>query len=352
MTSPREFSISGRSIGPDHPCYVIAEAGVNHNGKLELALKLIDAAAEAGADAVKFQTFSADRLVTLDAAQAEYQKRNTGVEETQYEMLKRLELSRDDHEKLLAHCREREIQFLSSPFDEEAADLLESLGVPAYKIPSGELTNHPYLAHIAAKGLPMILSSGMATLEEIGEALKAVKQAGDPPVVLLQCTTSYPAPPETINLRAMHTLAEKFGLPVGFSDHTEGIAVPLAAAALGAVVIEKHFTLDRALPGPDHKASLEPLELAAIVESIRRVESALGSGVKEPGAEERRNARVIRKGLVLVTAKSKGEALEREDLAARRPAEGLPPSELERVIGRTLARDKAEGEPLHEEDLA
>lgn len=350
--SQNSFSISGREIGPDQPCYVIAEAGVNHNGDLELAKRLIDAAVEAGADAVKFQTFAAARLVTPDAAQAEYQAHNTGIEETQQEMLERLELNRQQHVELIAHCDARGIQFLSSPFDEEAADLLESLDVPAFKIPSGELTNHPYLAHIASKNLPMIVSSGMASEQEIGAALGAIRAAGDPPLVLLQCTTNYPAAPETVNLRAMATLADHFELPVGFSDHTEGIAIPLAAVALGAVIVEKHFTLDRSMPGPDHKASLEPDELKELVDGIRRVEAALGSGVKQPADVEREIAKVIRKGLVLTTDLKQGEVLSQEHLVARRPAEGLPPSALPEVVGKTLTRDKAAGEPLREDDLS
>ena len=264
------------------PVFIIAEAGVNHNGSLDLALSLIDAAKAAGADAVKFQTFRADNLATATAHKAAYQERSTSNEETQFQMLKRLELDAEAHHRLIEHCRVVGIQFLSSPFDIESADLLEQMDVSLYKIPSGEITNLPYLRHIGRKGKPVILSTGMSTLVEVEEGVQALRESGVKDITLLHCVTEYPAPFDEINLRAMHTLHTAFGLPVGYSDHTPGTEIAIAAVALGAVVIEKHFTLDRNLPGPDHAASLEPSELKQMVSAIRHVESALGDGIKVP----------------------------------------------------------------------
>lgn len=346
------FDIAGRDIGPGHPCFLIAEAGVNHNGDIELARRLVDAAAEAGADAVKFQTFSADRLATAAAPQADYQKRNTGMEESQYSMLKRLELSEEAHRELLRHCRERGILFLSSPFDEESAEFLEALGVAAFKIPSGEITNTPFLAHVARKGKPLIVSTGMSTLDEVRAAVAAIRQAGYPPLALLHCVSSYPAAPEDVNLRAMAALRHAFDVPVGYSDHTDGIEIALAAVALGACIIEKHFTLDRSLPGPDHKASLEPAELASLAATIRRVEAALGDGVKRPAQREENTAMAARKSLVAARDLAAGSILQREDLAIRRPGTGLPPGRLESVVGRRLLRPAAAGTVLTEDLLA
>ncbi len=342
MSAPG-ISIGARRVGPDQPCFVIAEAGVNHNGDLELARRLVDAAAEAGADAVKFQTFSADRLATAAAPQADYQRRNTGIEESQRAMLHRLELTAEAHRELMARCRERGILFLSSPFDEDSADFLEELGVPAFKIPSGELTNVPFLAHVARKGRPLIVSTGMATLDEVRQAVETIRQAGSPPLALLHCVSSYPAQPADVNLRAMATLREAFAAPVGFSDHTDGVEIALAAVALGACIIEKHFTLDRNLPGPDHKASLEPAELTSLAAAIRRVEAALGDGVKRPAKCEADAARVARKSLVAARDLSAGSVLRREDLAIRRPGTGLPPSALARVVGMLAKEDIAAG---------
>ena len=281
------IEIAGRKIGPGQPCFIIAEAGVNHNGNLELALKLVDAAAAAGADAVKFQTFKADRLVTKDAPKAGYQIRATGDAGTQYEMLKHLELTEEDHRALIAHCERRGVLFLSTPFDEESCDFLESLGLPAFKLPSGELTNLPFLAHVAGKGKPVILSTGMATLQEVDAAVETFARSGNNRLVLLQCVSEYPADPAEANLRAMASMRSLFGFPVGFSDHTPGMAAAITAAALGACVVEKHFTLDRELPGPDHRASLEPEELA-------------GDGARDPsrriGPRGRREAPRGRRG--------------------------------------------------------
>lgn len=273
-------------MGSGRPCFIIAEAGVNHNGSLDLALKLVDAAVAAGADAVKFQTFRADRLVTLHAPKAAYQSETTGGAESQFEMLRKLELDERGHRALVDHCASRGIAFLSTPFDEESADILETLGVPAYKLPSGELTNLPFLRHVAQKKRPMIMSTGMATMEEVGKAVEAVRIAECTDLILLHCVSAYPADPADVNLRAMATLAESFGVPVGYSDHTLGIEVALAAVAMGACILEKHFTLDRSLPGPDHRISAEPAELATLVASARKVEAALGNGVKRPSLSE------------------------------------------------------------------
>ena len=283
---------------PQDRTFIIAEAGVNHNGSVEIAQRLIEAARQAGADCIKFQSFETDKLVSRSAAKAQYQQRNTEDASTQYQMLKRLELSEEDHRILLARCRQHGILFLSSPFDEGSADLLEELGVPAYKIPSGELTNHGFLQYLARKGKPLILSTGMATLAEVAEAVEVMVGTGNSQLYLLHCVTEYPAPFAEINLKAMDTLATAFGFPVGYSDHTPGTEIALAAVARGARIIEKHLTLDRNLPGPDHRSSLEPQELGAMVRAIRNVEQALGTGIKAPAPCEIKNMAVARKSLV------------------------------------------------------
>jgi N,N'-diacetyllegionaminate synthase len=344
--------IAGRSVGPGQPCLVIAEAGVNHNGDLGLARRLVEAAARAGADAIKFQTFSPAALATESAPKAAYQQSADADGESQLEMLKRLVLSREAHEVLMADCRERRLLFLSSPFEEGSADLLDELGVLAFKIPSGELTNLPLLAHIAAKGKPMIVSTGMATEDEVGAAVEAIRAAGNPRIILLHCTSAYPARPEDVNLRAMSTLASRFGCPVGYSDHTTGIEIALAAATLGACVLEKHFTLDRSLPGPDHRASVEPAELTAMVRGIRRVQAALGTGEKRPVAAESDTAAVARKSVVAARDIPAGAVLTEELLAIKRPGTGLPPAERPRVIGRRAARDIPAGTVITLEMLA
>jgi N-acetylneuraminate synthase/N,N'-diacetyllegionaminate synthase len=345
------LEIAGRRIGPGQPSFLIAEAGVNHNGDVALARRLIDVAAEAGADAVKFQIFLAARLVAPDAPQAEYQKRNTGVVESQQAMLQRLELSEEAHRELMRHCHTRGILFLSSPFDEESADFLAALGVVAFKIPSGEITNTPFLAHVARKGRPMIVSTGMSTLDEVRAAVETIRQSGNPPLALLHCVSNYPAAPEDINLRAMATLREAFAVPVGYSDHTDGIDIALAAVALGACIVEKHFTLDRNLPGPDHKASLEPAELAAMVQGIRRVELALGDGIKRPAEGERNTASVARKSLVAACDLPVGAILRREHVAVRRPGTGLSPARIESLIGRRILKPVPVGTILMEDML-
>lgn len=348
----REVNIGSRSVGPGHPCFVIAEAGVNHNGDMDLARRLIDAAVEAGADAVKFQTFRADRLVSASAPKAEYQLQTTDREESQFDMIKRLELSEPDHEKLIEYCQSRAIVFLSSPFDELSADYLESLKVPSFKIPSGEITNHPFLAHLAGKGRPLILSTGMSDLSEVEAAVRVIREAGDPGLILLQCVSNYPADPSDINLRAMQTMAEAFDLPVGYSDHVPGNEVAFAAVALGACVIEKHFTLDRTLPGPDHKASLEPDELRSLIAGIRAVERALGDGIKRPAASEANTADVARKSLVAHHDLPAGRTLERGDLVAKRPGTGISPARLNELLGRRLRRAVAQDQMLGPDDVA
>jgi N-acetylneuraminate synthase len=342
-------SVSNRLIGPRQPVFVIAEAGVNHNGDLQLARQLIDVAVAAGADAVKFQTFQADRLVTPDAPKASYQVATTGAVESQLEMLRRLELSPEAHRELQTYSNEREIVFLSTPFDEEAADFLDQLNVPAFKISSGDLTNSPLLEHVAGKGKPVILSTGMSDLAELIEAVSVLNSAGCENPILLHCVSNYPASAADANLRAMQTIRAAFDVPVGFSDHTEGIDVALAAVALGACVIEKHLTLDRSLPGPDHRASLEPAELAQLVTSIRRIEIALGDGRKAPADSEVETARVARRSLVAVREIPAGAALEREMVVMRRPGTGLSPAMLPGLLGRRTARPIAAGALL---DLA
>jgi N,N'-diacetyllegionaminate synthase len=344
------LKIGNRSIGPQQPVFVIAEAGVNHNGDLELARKLIDVAVEAGADAVKFQTFHADHLVTPQAPKAAYQLQTTGETESQLEMLRRLELSPSAHRELQSYCNERKIIFLSTPFDEQAVDFLDELGVPAFKISSGDLTNSPLLEHIAGKGKPVILSTGMAELGEVIEAVSVLSAAGCENPILLHCVSNYPADAAEVNLRAMQTIRAAFNVPVGFSDHTEGIDVALAAVALGACVIEKHFTLDRALPGPDHRASLEPAGLRQLVQSIRRVETALGDGRKKPSASELETARVARRSLVAAQDIPAGVTLERKLVVLRRPGTGMSPAMLAEIVGRRARRAIAAG-TLLESDM-
>jgi N,N'-diacetyllegionaminate synthase len=316
--------------------FIIAEAGVNHNGSLDLALQLVDAAKASGADAVKFQTFRADQLATRAAHKAAYQERTTAESETQFEMLQRLELDTAAHRRIIKHCGESGIQFLSSPFDIRSVDLLDSLDVPLYKVPSGEITNFPFLRRLAQKGRPIILSTGMSTLGEVEEAVQVLRNAGAKQLTLLHCVTEYPAPYGEVNLRAMWTLKQAFGLPVGYSDHTPGIEISIAATAMGAEVIEKHFTLDRSLPGPDHAASLEPSELKEMVTAIRNVEAALGSGIKAPAPCEVPNIFVARKSIVAAKPLPAGHKLSEEDLEIKRPGNGLGSKFIPALVGRTL----------------
>jgi N-acetylneuraminate synthase len=332
--------------------FIIAEAGVNHNGSPDLALRLVDAAKASGADAVKFQTFRAELLATRAAHKAAYQERTTANTESQFEMLQRLELDETAHRRLIEHCRNTGIQFLSSPFDWQSADLLAAMDVPLFKVPSGEITNLPFLEHLARKGRPLILSTGMSTLGEVEEAVHVLQAAGAPQVTLLHCVTEYPAPYAEVNLRAMQTLKCAFGLAVGYSDHTLGIDIAVAAVALGAEVIEKHFTLDRALPGPDHAASLEPAEFQQMVEAIRHVEAALGNGIKAPAPCELPNLSVARKSVVAARSLPAGHRLATGDLDIKRPGNGLAPKLLPVLIGRTLRAGLAKDEVIHWDHLA
>jgi N-acetylneuraminate synthase/N,N'-diacetyllegionaminate synthase len=348
----RPFILSGRTLGSGEPVFVIAEAGVNHNGDVALARRLVDAAAECGADAIKFQTFSVDALLTREAPKAGYQVETTGDGESQRDMLARLELGADRLGELRDRAAKHGLVFFSAPFDEASADVLEALDVSLFKVPSGEITNLPLLRHVAAKRRPMILSTGMASLDEVGEALAAIRAAGDPPVAVLHCLSAYPAPAAEVNLRAMDSLAASFGCPVGFSDHTLGIEVAVAAVARGATIIEKHLTLDTSLPGPDHRASLDPAEFRAMVKAIRVVESALGDGVKRAMPSEFDTRRVARKSLVAARALKAGERVGAGDLLSKRPGTGISPAELPRVIGLRLTRDVAVDEVIPWEALA
>ncbi len=327
---------------------IIAEAGVNHNGDMTLAKQLIASAKAAGADIVKFQTFKTWNLVTKSADKAAYQKTTTGADESQYDMIRRLELSPADHEVLIEECRRHGIGFFSTAFDTESFDLLVSLGLDQVKIPSGDLTNLPLLRHMTRLGMPVMLSTGMATLGEIEAAIEAIVQAGTPRerITVLHCTTEYPAPMVDVNLRAMVNMKAALGVEVGYSDHTPGIEIPIAAVAMGARVIEKHFTLDRTLPGPDHQASLESHELKAMVDAIRNVELALGDGVKRPSASELKNRPIARKSLVALRAIRAGETFSADNVGAKRPGTGLSPMRWDEVMGRTAPRDFAIDEPI------
>lgn len=318
--------------------YIIAEAGVNHNGSYELACRLIDAAKAAGANCVKFQTFQAEEITSIHAEKAAYQRANMGGGSTQLDMLKKLELTRDDFKGLKARCAQAGIDFLSTPFDLESIAFLDTLGVPFWKIPSGEVTNLPYLLAIAKTKKPVVMSTGMCELDEIRAAVKSLTDNGTPDITLLQCNTEYPTPYEDVNLRAMQSLQREFDLKTGYSDHTTGIEVPIAAAAMGAAIIEKHFTLDRGMEGPDHKASLEPEELAAMVRSIRNVERALGDGIKTVSVSERKNLGVVRKSIVARRAISKGEQLTEENITTKRPGTGISPMRWFDVIGIPASR--------------
>lgn len=320
---------------------IIAEAGVNHNGDLEMARQLVAAAAAAGADIVKFQTFSARKLVTSGAAKAAYQIATTGNDEGQLDMIRKLELSRQDHEVLIDECRRHGIRFFSTAFDTDSFDMLMDMGLDQVKVPSGELTNLPLLRHMTRHGLPVMLSTGMATLGEVEAAVDVIERNGTPRrlITVLHCTTEYPAPMEDVNLRAMLSMKAAFGVQVGYSDHTPGIEIPVAAVALGATIIEKHFTLDCNLPGPDHKASLEPDLFKAMVNAIRNVEIALGDGIKRPSASELKNKPIARKSLVAARHIRAGERFSADNLAAKRPGTGISPMQWDAVIGRVAVRD-------------
>jgi N-acetylneuraminate synthase/N,N'-diacetyllegionaminate synthase len=344
-------TIGNRRIGPGAPVFVIAEAGVNHNGQIELARRLIDSAVEAGADAVKFQTFKAEYVATPTAPKAAYQLQTTARTESQLDMLRRLELAPAAYRELQTYCQQRGVLFMSTPFDEGSADLLDDLDVPLFKIASGEITNWPFLKYVAQKGKPLILSTGMSYLSEVDEAVRLIRDTGNEQLVLLHCVSNYPANPADANLRAMHTMATALQVPVGYSDHTPGLAVTLAAVALGACVIEKHFTVDKSLPGPDHRASLEPSELRAMVEGIKTVEQALGSGTKLPAQAEASNRQSVRRSLAAARAIPAGAMLSAEMLRVLRPAAGIAPAHLAQVVGRRTQRPLAAGQLLTWSDL-
>lgn len=326
--------------------YIIAEAGVNHNGQLDLALKLCDAAKEAGVDAVKFQTWKTENIVTAQARQAAYQTENTGVEESQYDMLKELELSYDHFRYIKDYCKRIGIDFLSTPDEEESLEFLVNLGLPLIKVGSGEVTNIPYLRKIGSQNKPVILSTGMSNLAQVATAYDTLLTAGAPSVALLHCTTNYPCPVDEVNLKAMCTLRDAFKCQVGYSDHTMGLEVPVAAVALGAEIIEKHFTLDCTMDGPDHKASLEPAELKLMVQQIRNIEAALGDGIKRPNKSESENAKVVQKSILAKRPIKKGEVLTEDNLVVKRAGSGISSVYWDVVVGTKALQDYDIDEPI------
>jgi len=345
-----KIKIGNKLIGEGEPCFVIAEAGVNHNGDINLAKKLIDTAKEAGADAVKFQTFKAENVVIENAEMAEYQKKNIGRSETQLKMIKRFELGYKDFIELKKYCDRKKITFLSTPHSEDAIGFLEPL-VPAYKIGSGDLTNLPFLEKIAKKKKPIILSTGMANLSEVRGTVRTIKKQGNNKIILLHCTTNYPCPLEEVNLRAMQTLKKEFDLPVGYSDHTLGMIVPITAVALGAQVLEKHFTLSRDSLGPDHKASLEPKELKEMVIAIRKAEKALGVGIKKPTKSEEKIKGDARKSIVAMINIPKNTKITENMLIIKRPGIGIEPKYLNKIVGKRARRDIKKDTLINFKDL-
>lgn len=324
--------------------FIIAEAGVNHNGSIELAKRLIDAGAEAGVDAVKFQSFKADKLVTKYASKADYQKNTTEQQESQYEMLKKLELDYEKHMELMEYCNSKNVMFLSSPFDIESIDLLNSLGMEIFKIPSGEIENTPYLKKIASLNKKVILSTGMCNLSDIEFALDILKNHGASEISVLHCNTEYPTPMRDVNLKAMITIKDAFNIEVGYSDHTNGIEIPIAAVAMGATIIEKHFTLDKNMPGPDHKASLDPKELKSMVNAIRNVEQAIGNGIKKPSHSETKNITIARKSIVASKEIKTGEEFSEDNLTIKRPGSGISPKMWDEMLGKCANKNYKEDE--------
>ena len=324
--------------------FIIAEAGVNHNGSIDLAKKLVDVASEAGADAVKFQTFKAKNLATKNAIKAKYQVVNTGKKDSQYDMLKKLELSKEMHEELIEYCNSKNLTFLSSPFDHDCIDLLDSLGLKIFKIPSGEITNLPYLQHVGKLNKKIILSTGMSTIEEIEKALHILIQSGTKKdnITVLHANSEYPTPMEDVNLRAMLTIGNKFDISFGYSDHTIGIEISIAAVAIGARCIEKHITLDRGMEGPDHKSSIEPDELSHMVSAIRNIEKALGSDIKQPSKSELLNIKIVRKSIVAKIPIKKGDLLSEKNLTVKRPGNGISPMKWDEIIGTKAIKDYKE----------
>ncbi|MBZ9607792.1 N-acetylneuraminate synthase [Clostridium estertheticum] len=333
------FKIGNKAIGDGNSTFIIAEAGVNHNGDINIAKDMVDKAVFAGADAIKFQTFITEKLVTGYAEMAEYQKDNIGKSDSQFNMLKKLELSRESFIEIQEYCIHKKIMFLSTPFDFESADFLAYIGVEAFKISSGDLTNIPFLEHIARFNKPIILSSGMATLSEIEETINVINFLGNKEIAVLHCTSNYPAKLESVNLNAMNTIKKSFEIVSGYSDHTEGITVPIAAVAMGANIIEKHFTMDKSMEGPDHKASLNPIELKEMVKAIRDVEIALGTGIKMYNFSEVDTMKAARKSIVAVRYIKAGESIRFSDLDYKRPGTGLPPKVYIDIVGRKTNRD-------------
>lgn len=326
--------------------FIIAEAGVNHNGDINVAKKMIDVAANACVDAIKFQTFKTENIISKTAEKANYQKESTNPDETQFDMLKKLELSGNEHVELITYCQKKNITFLSSPFDHDSIDFLNQLGLSIFKIPSGEITNLKYLEHIGSLKKEIILSTGMSHLKEIGDALEVLISSGTKKnnITVLHANTEYPTSFEDVNLNAMHTIAKEFGVKFGYSDHTNGIEIPVAAVALGATVIEKHFTLDRTMDGPDHKASLEPVELKKMVSSIRNIEIALGNGIKQPSKSEEKNIKIARKSIVAKTNITKGDLFTEKNIAARRPGTGISPMKWNEIIGAKATKNYLEND--------
>ena len=328
--------------------FIIAEAGINHNGSIELAKKMIETASDSGADAIKFQTFKAENLVSKIAPKATYQKRAGHPEESQFEMLKKYEFTQDEHKELISYCEKTKIIFLSSPFDMESIDFLKELGMNIFKIPSGETTNLPYLRKIGSLRKKIILSTGMAEMDEIREALEVLTLSGTDQenITVLHCNTEYPTPMEDVNLLAMQTIEKEFNVRVGYSDHTLGIEIPIAAVAMGAKIIEKHFTLDKNMEGPDHKASLEPYELKAMVTAIRNIEIAMGNGIKKPSPSELKNKPTVRKSIVAARDVKKGEIFSEENIIAKRPGTGISPMRWDDVVGKMANKDYKQDEPI------
>jgi len=328
--------------------FIVAEAGVNHNGSIELAKKLIDVASDAGVDAIKFQTFKANKLATKNASKAMYQKNTTNKNETQFDMLKKLELSVDSHKELISYCKSKKITFLSSPFDHESIELLKDLDLEIFKIPSGEITNLPYLRHIGKLNKKIFLSTGMSTIEEIKNALSVLINSGTKKdkITVLHANTQYPTPMEDVNLKAMVTIGKELNVNFGYSDHTLGIEIDIAAVAMGASCIEKHFTLDCNMDGPDHKASLEPNQLKAMVKAIRNIEKALGSSIKKPSKSEMQNIKIVRKSIVAKTKIKKGEILNEQNLSIKRPGGGISPMKWDDVVGTKSVKDYNEDDPI------
>lgn len=345
------LKIGRKQIGEKFPVFIIAEAGVNHNGSLAMAKKLVEAAKKAGADAVKFQTFKSEDLVTQSADMAQYQQKNTGKKESQLLMLKKLKLKNQDFIVLKKYCDQKNIMFLSTAHTKDAINFLNPL-MPAFKVASGDLTNIPFLQSVAKKKKPLIVSTGMANLEEIKEAVTAIKKTGNNKIILLHCTTNYPCPLEDVNLRAMLTLKKEFNIPVGYSDHTKGFWVSAMAVAMGAEILEKHFTLDKNLPGPDHKASLEPKELKEMVCRVREVEKILGSGIKKPTESEKKIVLIVRKSIIAKRYILRGQKITKDMLVIKRPGNGIEPKHFNKIIGKKAKKNIKKESLIRQDQLS